>query len=137
MGGEMNVRLLRKVKAHILEEPRRFAMGTWLKKYIPGTLIDEPDSETLEMRRVPACGTVGCIAGWTVDLTGGKSSRASFDGAARRRLGISPTKSTRLFYTYSWPLKFSERYQNAKTKLARAKIAAERIEHFISTKGAE
>lgn len=133
----MNVKLLRKVKKHILEEPRRFAMGTWLKKYTPGTLIDEPDSEAFVTRRVPACGTVGCIAGWTVDLTGGKSNRAAFESTARRRLEISPTKSTRLFYTYAWPQKFLDRYLNANTKQTRAKIAAERIEHFISTKGAE
>jgi hypothetical protein len=49
------VRLLRKVQAHIREEPQRFDMGTWIASGADiGSVSD----------RHPPCGTVACIGGW-------------------------------------------------------------------------
>lgn len=117
----MNVRLLRKVKKHILEEPRRFQMSEGLR------FADE--------------GTVGCIAGWTCVLGDRKvdwSERTDWtDVRDRARALIGIENHTVLFRVSCWPEPFSTRYVNAKTTRTRAKIAAERIEHFIKTKGAE
>jgi hypothetical protein len=42
-----------------------------------------------------------------------------------------------LFDVCGWPTKFADAYEKARSQKARAKIAADRIEHFIATKGAE
>lgn len=47
----MNVRLLRRVAKHIVEEPRRYNQGSWCDRS-----NDAP------------CGTMACIAGWAVIL---------------------------------------------------------------------
>src|ERR1700739_464311 len=62
------VKLLRQVKDHILEEPKRLSMGSWMVIYPTGF----PTSASW----LPACGTVGCIAGWTVLLHDRKSWQA-------------------------------------------------------------
>lgn len=62
----LNVELLRKVKRHILAEPKRLVMseglvyGTAGETYSPSAAYNEPDDLPF-----PKCGTVGCIAGWT------------------------------------------------------------------------
>ena len=48
----VNVKLLKKVRKLIAEEPRRLRMSVWGKK-VTG-------------RNAPPCGTVACLAGWTV-----------------------------------------------------------------------
>lgn len=56
----MNVKLLREVAEHILEEPKRFQMETFISR----------DMDFFRRRHIaPACGTVGCIAGWTCILS--------------------------------------------------------------------
>jgi hypothetical protein len=56
----MNVKLLRKIQKHILEEPRRLDMDVVLVK----------DIDPASWRDAPPCGTVGCIAGWACALSG-------------------------------------------------------------------
>lgn len=63
----MNVALLRKVQRHIFEEPKRVDM----EDYCYGEPHDEGG---------PECGTVACIAGWSVML-----SRSPKVAAARAR----------------------------------------------------
>lgn len=130
---KINITLLRKVKKHILEEPRRLDMNVVLNGDQSG-----PDA--------PPCGTIGCIGGWTNFLSG-KPEDSLSDAAIR--LGLDSDEQGRLFeepaYTVSqpteeragWPEKFMRRYLKAKTPQTRAKVTAERIDHFIKTKGAE
>jgi hypothetical protein len=92
----MNVELLEKVKKHILAEPKRINMNNWCYK--------KPKS-----RGGPACGTVGCIAGWTVLLSHPKKEwshwtevgKNKFDhhvqSEAIRLLGITVDQSNYLF----------------------------------------
>ena len=54
---------------------------------------------------------------------------------AQELLGLEYAQSDRLFFVDYWPGKFA--YNKAKTKKAKAEIAAKRIEHFIKTGGAE
>lgn len=132
----MNVELLETIKARILAEPDAFRMDQW------------------------TCGTAHCIAGWAlklsgVDLTnpggfpweqltvGGEEPSA----AAAKVLDLSteedaewdtqPSEAGRLFHVSSWPSAFEDRYCDAEERAARAQIAAERIDHFIATGGAE
>lgn len=118
----MNVRLLRKVKDHILAEPRRLDMSV---------LMSFPSGES-----APPCGTVGCIAGWANYLEGG--SRGGILTATKLlELGRGYARRDRLFFIVFWPGNFSTRYINAKDAKTRAEVTAERIEHFIKTKGKE
>ena len=49
----VNVKLLKKVRKLIAEEPKRLNMGLW-------------GSQLRRGRSRPPCGTVACLAGWTI-----------------------------------------------------------------------
>jgi hypothetical protein len=135
----MNVKLLREVKRHILEEPRRLNMNSY------GYLVDGPDA--------PACKTVGCIAGWSGLLSQGHltaETGSSFmdPEVAREALKLTENQADRLFTEpwvalggekrgHCWPIKFAKRFEAATSEIQKAKVTAARIEHFIKTKGRE
>lgn len=50
-------------------------------------------------------------------------------------LDLNSCQEIRLFYDSNWPMAFRESYANAKTHTERAKVAADRIDHFIKTEG--
>lgn len=146
----MNVKLLRAVKRAILEEPRRINMREGCK------LVRGKNS--------PACGTVGCIAGWAMLLDRRKHASESLRTAAKRvpaswddmeapsqaLLNLPNDKWERLVYIWNWPDDLKEAYyaceerpggpyssvDPAKAKKA-AQITARRIERFIRTGGAQ
>lgn len=62
------VKLIQKVQAHILEEPRRFDMAVLVQQY-SGYMLETDQNLPNADRCYPACGTVGCIAGWSVLLS--------------------------------------------------------------------
>lgn len=132
----MNVKLLQKVKKHILAEPSRLRMAgySWIVK--PGTFL-EPTGYCNDLGQiVPKCGAVGCIAGWATGLGGGDMEHANCETGARH-LGLDVEFGDRLFFVSRWPNSFSLRYLKAETLEEKAKITAGRIDHFIATKGAE
>lgn len=57
--------LLAAVCRLITAEPRRYNQGLYLTKGKPGTKVFE---NTDSQERYPACGTVGCVAGWVKAL---------------------------------------------------------------------
>jgi hypothetical protein len=126
----MNVKLLRKVKRLILAEPKRFDMDTFGRRRDPKANDN-----------APRCGTVGCIAGWAVILTkriprNPKAEMPTIDhNDGMEALNISDGEAKLLFYAVEWPEKFSAYVADGSEKSA--KIAAQRIEHFIKTKGKE
>lgn len=132
----INVELLERVKAHILEEPTRFDMGDFV---IQGEYLENFAANF--GRPIPPCGTIACIAGWAVLLSEGQTSGAGSDvqAEAEALLGLSVEQRERLFYTSNWPKKFNEAYRDAEdVRLpAAALAAARRIDHFIKTNGAE
>lgn len=151
----MNVKLLRKVQKHILEEPRRIDMGLWGAAQSP-VLGDDP-------RYVPACGTAGCIAGWAIILSQPPAARAKLlkhgreieskamereeriektlgrnpARTAKALLKITPTMCDILFHEGRWPMPFAPDWLAAETPRQTAKRVAARIDHFIQTKGKE
>lgn len=124
----MNVKLLRKVAKHILAEPKRFFMDNAVETGKPGDKVALDG----EMRSLPKCGTAACIAGWACIL-----SRVPIDDVsmsnAERLLKISSMQSSDLFLADYWPSPFYGKWREAKTLRSRARIAANRIEHFIKT----
>jgi hypothetical protein len=134
----MNIDLLQQIKSRILAEPDAFRMDYW------------------------SCGTAHCIGGWACVLSGYEmqDTDSGIRGArltngfgtmttAGDLLGLSfedtdgwetPSEAERLFFTENWPQDFEDRYDAAEAVEDRAelaKIAAERIDHFIATNGAE
>ena len=123
------IALLERVKAHILEEPRRLDMDIFVR--------------TAGVREIcptaywPKCGTVGCIAGWAVMLVKGREETIRLDliggrvgGVAQELLGISGAEHMELFFT--WPEK---EYRIAKVNgdhAEAARIIAAKIDQFIA-----
>ena len=139
--GAKGARLLRRVARHILAEPLRYDQNSIIE-------VGEPKTIYRDERKFPACGTVACIGGWIEILSRKHPNRAKLSltglsfkkiakllgtgednvGALTQYTSRNPSNSD----TY-WPLEFSEAYGNAKTPLQKARIANQRIEHFIRT----
>lgn len=146
----MNVKLLRKVKKHVMAKPSRLRMGNWISSTNPrfdrlvrvaagyfdfSDWIEGENNDYGEPSRqkIPDCGTVACIAGWTCAL--GTRGRL-MDGVrytAQNLLGITSPQADALFYVQNWPTELKQRYIKAKTVRQRAKVAGDMIEHFIKT----
>ena len=132
----MNIKLLRRVADAIKKEPLAFNMDTYTR------LTSESP-----------CGATGCIAGMAcflsdpvlffMDAIGIK--QVDIKGEALRFLGLNEQQGERLFYLDAsqsssedmWPTRFCASYDRARSAKAKAKVAADRIEHFIKTKGRE
>lgn len=139
----MNVKLLRKVQKHILEEPKRFAMSNYLVKKnedetVFFTGIGRGNAKKVYNRNWPKCNTVACIAGWAVVLSGEDFTDYSFrwSSGAAELLDLTDEDSSRLFEPTEWPKEFQKGTSND-GRMATARIAARRIDRFIATKGAE
>ncbi len=114
----MNVELLNLVKAKILSTPEEFIMFDY------------------------RCGSAHCICGWAAVLSGETVPQTSlgFYLKGLQVLNLEPDQGIKLFIVAHWPRKFEEAWNKAfdffdtnKKAANRAKIAAERIDHFIST----
>jgi hypothetical protein len=127
----MNVKLLMKVKQHILEEPNRLLMSDVYIQGIPG---NDFFSDHGNQQKFAKCGTAACIAGWTC-LLADPNGEVSMPNA-ETLLGISERQATRLFLTCEWPERFRLPYSMAKSVKKRAELAGARIDHFAKTKGA-
>jgi hypothetical protein len=128
----LNVKLLRKVKEHILAEPNRLQMGEWIERSEPGGFVYDYDAEVT----VPACGTTACIAGWTCLLGKGMEfdARGPFriSAEANKLLGVTEEDTSDLFYVDQWPREIGERFEESRDVHERASLAARRIDQFIA-----
>lgn len=108
----MNSEPLLKVKEAILNNPEKFNMGSW------------------------KCGTTMCIGGWLAYLYPEQfKDDDSISKSAKSFIKLDYI--TRLFYVTRWPIKFHTAFIYARTNIAQAQIAADRIDHFIATDGKE
>jgi hypothetical protein len=123
----MNKKLLLKVKEHILEEPTRLAMGRFVVRDFPGVVIIPNTCDIA--RKVPKCGTVGCIAGWTCLLSGSTSSE--YRETASDLLGIKESQAMKLFYIGNWSPHFKKLWRGTRSLKKRAQITARVIDNFI------
>ncbi len=139
----MNVELLLKVKAVILEEPRRIDMNDW------GSTWDQSEAGRLG-RDLPPCGTTACIAGWaaTIDRMGRKRLKTtagalrsvarhrSLCSAGKEALGLDEQVARELFFDEYWPVDLIERLEDELVgTLAYAAVVAEAIDRFIGCDG--
>lgn len=158
------VEILRRVAAHIVEEPKRFNMHHWGIGY-------SKEAADVKSLSVPACRTTGCVAGWVIFLkkpmlwkqllryaqaedieSSGNYELDSISDPptlAQEILGITELQARNLFYlegisgsygsdqSVGWPLKYFTAFSNAKSQKQEAKVAAARILHFVDTDGAE
>lgn len=121
-------KLLRKVAAHILEEPKRFIMQELMRKGQPGVV--EQFGRIDVARPLPPCGTAACIAGWVCIL--GETPNVDKNDA-NAILEISEDAGERLFFVPNWPERYKRKW-NATTDLnVRARLGKTRINHFIKT----
>ncbi len=111
------IKLLHKVKRHILEEPKRISMGVWI---------------CLDARRdgfltVSECNTIGCIGGWT-EMLGGRFDKLSdnYGSTAVEILGLNMHQRRTLF--------FDSRLCHAKSQQtpSHARAVAKHIDRFIA-----
>lgn len=136
----LNTELLLKVKQHILAEPARLRMDLWLKRGLPGTEMhtmnpgyDEPDAFKL-----PSCGIVGCIAGWTAVLYAPEDANPESYYVraenAEELLGInSDIEPFNLFYVDHWPSELMNAYYYyGNTQDQRAQIVGRVIDRYIT-----
>ena len=132
----LNVELLQKVKAAILEDPRRLDMCEWVSEH-PDPEMCTTEVHWLAEDQIPPCGTVACIAGWAAVLAGHRlfsldAVRAALVGDD----GYAPLND--LFYVGHWPYDLAERYANAEAggdRAGMAAAAAERIDRFVAEHG--
>lgn len=110
----LNVELLRRVQRHIRREPESFDMLFWIFER--------------------GCGTVACIGGWAVLLSGGTHSSGIERDArdARRALGLNLGAGDRLLFLTDWPDPFQREYRGARTPSERAEVACRYIDHFVA-----
>jgi hypothetical protein len=132
----MNVKLLRKVKEHILAEPKRLLMDDWIA-FASGRKRKTFINDVCKREHFAKCGTAACIAGWVCLLADGKQPDQSVSSRAIDLLEIGDYQGSYLFFTNLWPNGLGAAYYAAESASKRAEIAAQRIEHFIKTKGAE
>lgn len=125
----LNIEHLEKIKKHILEEPNRLQMDIWLEaKRTPGAMVFDTYCDIPEAieQVVPACGTVGCIAGWSAVLDG---REYRFQSTERAFLGL---ENHELFFPDQWPEDLAEDYRLAKTAKEKAEVAARAIDRVIA-----
>lgn len=134
----MNVKLLRKIKRHILAEPLRFMMATWIRRKFRGFGSFTGDGG--KRQGFAECGTAACIGGWAVILSKISDSDINMHSGsdimskASALLELSSSQAPRLFLTDYWPQPFRHDYNSQNTTpKTRARIAADRIEHLIKT----
>jgi hypothetical protein len=134
----MNVELLQKIKAHILEEPKRAYMPTWR---LTGQDIVKRGLTP------PECNTVCCISGWAAELSGherciGRADLLGLEGdtgypTSRQDSGKdSASQAQRLFYTSCWPSKWQRALHRTLPQSQKyAQVVADYIDYFIKTEG--
>jgi len=140
------IRLLRKVQKHILEEPRRMNMETWLRTRIQGKryfAFRGFGVNRAENPATPPCGTAGCIAGWVMMLTPMKPEERSYiinvgnaAHSAQEKLGLDYYQGSRLFLPSDWPEPYKSKLAKAKIGTKKyAQVVSDRIDYFIQTDG--
>lgn len=144
----MNVKLLKRIANIIQRRADQFNMSYWFH----------------ESAFSSHCKTESCIAGWALTLTDTKKKtlaqplltardiKPDFGGCnfidgyenkdvvlrARKVLDLNEEQSRRLFYVEKWPFNFELAYRHAtRHSKENARIAANRIRHFIKTNGEE
>jgi hypothetical protein len=127
---KLNVKLLRKIQRHVLDNPKRIDMDCFIERK-----AEELEAgRGLEHDTFPRCGTVGCIAGWAVTLsTKERIPYGQIAEKAKALLGLSDIQAYQLFYVNHWPILWREITNSQYQTRAHAKLVVKRIDHLIAT----
>lgn len=120
----LNKALLEKVRKLITEDPRRLNMSTW------GSKENSEAAKRNSITEFPECGTVACLAGWTLLANAGdqKAWGKKFDAdgylkssigvpiQAAKLLGISEDEAHNVFLNTHWGKKQVIRWIDRKLK---------------------
>ncbi len=150
----MNIERLQRIKALILEEPRRLIMEGYHFGGVKENKWDEEQwleelAESFGKRQkatpalIPPCGTAACICGWANILEmQDKGLKLQCDmgdeTAAAAWLGISPAWTREepsrrdVFHVDYWPQDFKARYEKAANPQQRAQAAADYIDFLCA-----
>ncbi len=97
--------LLEDIIRAITEEPRRYAQDTWREIFRDDLGVSDVEMsrvalvERVAEGRVPACGSIGCVAGWVTFITDEIPSYSGDTGyKAACILGINPDQRNELFH---------------------------------------
>ena len=122
-----NKKLAIKVRDHILAEPLRLNMSSYIKRDEDGLFGGGWDSGRLG--KYPSCGTAACIGGWAY-LLGGRKKLSWMEDVPRtamKYLGLTGAEADDLF-TGGWY--GSAKYKEAKVA-KRAQMAAQKINELF------
>jgi len=108
----MNVELKNRIKAHILEEPKRLDIHNWFTSL-----------RHVRPEQRPSCGTIGCFAGWAHILAGGSKHDVVNVFSFARELQIDYSLADKACFLNSWPKKFLVMWNAAKSAKQRARVA--------------
>lgn len=127
--------LLRKVARAIRRNPKHYDQGTWISN---NKL--EIHMEYVEGKRptMTACGTAGCIAGWTAVIGDWEKKNIGrrVKNVAQDLLGLDDYEAGVLFSPspgVEWPYPFSDQWHEANTPKDCANVAADYLEHIAKT----
>lgn len=133
----MNIELLQKVKQAILDEPRKMDMNVWFDRF----WADEEEKVRVlrllgkEEAQLPPCGTIGCIAGWSV-LLGSSMDPGELvhvGSTAARLLDLDFEQAYDLFHTTTWPSDLREKLSDSEPgTIEYAQVVAEAIDRYIA-----
>lgn len=113
--------------------------GCWVQFYFEMGCSDPDALKRLTKRTAPPCGTIACIAGWTVSLAypevvqTAKTECITWYGRAIAALNITEEQAQHLFYPNRWLEPFRSAYPKCKTQRQRARLVAKVINNFIKT----
>lgn len=112
MSKQYNAGLMARVKERILKEPKELDMFEW---FSPGGTFKEWLKYRSGEKSAWGCGTVACIAGWTIflnDLT--EFTMESPAKQATRYLGVTYEEASMIFLPGNWPPRVWDRYLMAR-----------------------
>ena len=139
----MNIPLLREIQDQIISTPEKLDMLS----YFDSQTQIHTDLEVARAQIIHDCDTTACISGWALALRpevelspiiyfGGCAT--DLEATACRALDITEDQGRLLFHLGEWPDQFADDYMGCEgSPKAQAKVAYDRIEHFIQTGGAE
>ena len=110
------VRMLRKVKRHILAEPKRIGMDFWCLK---------GDDVAINGLKASPCGTVACIGGWLEILYATEHREAKTAFQILGMLGDYDSNAYNFFYN-------SRLMRQKPQTVAHARAVAKHIDQFIA-----
>jgi len=100
------------------------------------------------MEKIPTCGTIGCIAGWTCvaeALANKTKLKTAIKDVLRKvdfpihhaadLLDLTPDEEDRFFYLDGWPRKLLKEYDADVKPKDRARVTCKRIDLFLKSGG--